>query len=339
MSEHGPNPGDILQLGLGFWASKTLLSAIELGVFTELASGPEQYGALRGRLGLHERSARDFLDALVALHMLEREGDRYANTTSTDIFLDRNKPSYIGGVLEMANHRLYGFWGDLTEALRTGNPQNEIKTGGDIFERLYADPASLAGFLAAMTGISRGSALAIAAKFPWADHQVHVDLGTAQGDLPVQVALAHPHLTGSGMDLPAVAPVFEAYVAANGLADRLTFHAGSFFDDPLPPADVYTMGHILHDWSLEQKRLLLEKAHAALPPGGALVVFESIIDDDRRENAFGLLMSLNMLIETTDGFDYTGADCQGWMQDAGFAESYVEHLAGPESMVVGIKAR
>jgi hypothetical protein len=338
MSEQGPNPGEILQLGLGFWASKTLLSAIELGVFTELASGPEEYEALRGRLGLHERSARDFLDALVALHMLEREGDHYANTLSTGLFLDRDKPSYIGGVLEMANHRLYGFWGDLTEALRTGHPQNEIKTGGDIFEQLYADPARLGGFMAAMTGISRGSALAIAAKFRWADHKVHVDLGTAQGDLPVQVALANPHLTGGGMDLPVVAPHFEAHVAANGLADRLTFHPGSFFDVPLPPADVYTMGHILHDWSLEQKRFLLDKVHAALPPGGALIVFESIIDDDRRQNAFGLLMSLNMLIETTDGFDYTAADCQGWMRDAGFAETYVEHLAGPESMVVGIKA-
>jgi hypothetical protein len=338
MTEHGPGPGQIMELGLGFWASKTLLSAIELGVFTELGHGSEDYEALRGRLGLHERSARDFLDALVALRMLDRDGDRYSNTVSTDAFLDRNKPSYIGGMLEMANARLFGFWDDLTEALRTGHPQNEIKVGGDLFEQLYADPARLAGFLGAMTGISRGSALAIAAKFPWAGHEVHVDLGTAQGDLPVQVALAHPHVIGGGMDLPVVAPVFEAYVAANGLADRLTFHPGSFFDDPLPPADVYTMGHILHDWSLEQKRFLVAKAHDALPPGGALVVFESIIDDDRRQNAFGLLMSLNMLIETTEGFDYTGADCRGWMAEAGFAETYVEHLAGPESMVVGIKA-
>ncbi|MDX6555312.1 MAG: hypothetical protein QOD86_1507 [Miltoncostaeaceae bacterium] len=339
MSEHGPNPGEILQLGLGFWASKTLLSAIELGVFTELGHGPEEYEALRGRLGLHERSARDFLDTLVALHMLERDGDRYANTPSTDIFLDRNKPSYIGGVLEMANHRLYGFWGTLTEGLLTGQPQNELKVGGGFFDTIYADPARLAQFLAGMTGISRGSALAIAAKFPWADHEVHFDLGTAQGDLPVQVALAHPHLAnGGGMDLPPVAPHFEAYVAANGLSDRLRFHPGDFFADPLPPADVYTMGHILHDWPLDDRRVLLEKVHAVLPPGGALIVFEALIDDDRRENAFGLLMSLNMLIETPGGNDYTGADCQGWMRDAGFADTYVEHLAGPESMVVGIKA-
>ena len=334
----GPSPAAIMQLGLGFWASKTLLSAIEIGVFTELGSGPEEYEALSARLGLHERSARDFLDALVALGMLDRDGEVYANTPSTDVFLDRNKPSYIGGVLEMANVRLYGFWGTLTEGLRTGLPQNEIKVGGGFFDTIYADPARLGLFLAGMTGISRGSALGIAAKFPWADHRVHVDLGTAQGDLPVQVALAHPHLTGGGMDLPVVAPHFEAYVAANGLSDRLSFHPGSFFTDPLPEADVYTMGHILHDWSLEERRFLLAKAHDALPPGGALIVFDAVIDDDRRQNAFGLLMSLNMLIETPAGNDYTGADCQRWMRDAGFAETYVEHLVGPESMVVGVKA-
>ena len=335
---HGPDPGPIMQLGLGFWGSKTLLSAIELGVFTELGGGPERFDALTGRLGLHERRARDFLDGLVALGMLERDGDRYANTPSTDLFLDRNKPSYIGGMLEMANARLYGFWGSLTEALRTGQAQNETKHGAaNPFEAIYADPATLAGFLKAMTGISRGIALAIADRFPWADHETYFDLGTAQGDMPVQVALAHPHISGGGMDLPVVAPHFEAHVAANGLTDRLRFEPGSFFTDPLPRADVLSMGHILHDWNLEEKMTLLSRAYDALPEGGALIVFDSMIDDERRRNAFGLMMSLNMLIETPGGFDYTGADCQRWMREVGFRETRVEHLVGPDSMAVGIK--
>ena len=130
-----PNPEKIVQTGLAFWPSKTLLSAIEMGVFTELAHGPQTYELLRGRLGLHERSARDFLDTLVALGFLTREGDRYANTPETDLFLDRKKPSYIGGILEMCNKRLYGFWGNLTEGLRTGLPQNEIKSGGPVFSK------------------------------------------------------------------------------------------------------------------------------------------------------------------------------------------------------------
>jgi hypothetical protein len=328
----------IMQLGLGFWASRTLLSAVEMEVFTELAKHPEDLPTLAGRLGLHPRSARDFFDALVALKMLDRRDGVYHNTPSTDLFLDKNKASYVGGMLEMASRRLYGHWNKLTTALRTGRPQGEAADGGpDFFATLYADPAQLKGFLRAMTGISRGGNLAIAKKFPWAKYKSAVDVGTAQGDLIVQVALANPHLAGMGFDLPEVAPIFEDYVEANGLSARIKFHPGSFFEAPLPKADVVMMGHILHDWNLEEKKMLIGKAYDALPPGGAFIVFESIIDDDRRENAFGLMASLNMLIETPGGFDYTGADCMGWMKEAGFSEARVEHLIGPDSMVIGIK--
>ncbi len=332
------SPDKILQTGLAFWPSKTLLSAIEMGVFTELAGGPQGLDALRHRLRLHPRSARDFLDTLVALGFLSRTEGRYANTPETDLFLDRNKPSYVGGVLEMANARLYPFWAHLTEGLRTGLPQNEVKTGeAGLFETLYADPARLKQFLAAMTGLSHGANLTIARAFPWANYRTFVDVGTAQGDLAAQIAKANPHLRGIGFDLPEVAAIFEEYVAQVGVADRLTFAAGSFFEQDLPKAEVVLMGHILHDWDLATKNMLIQKAYDAIPAGGALVVYESIIDDDRSKNAFGLMMSLNMLIETPGGFDYTGADCAGWMKAAGFSATRVEPLVGPDSMVIGIK--
>lgn len=330
-------PDAIMQLGLGFWGSKTLLSAIELGLFTELAKGPLDVASIQDRLSLHPRAVRDFLDTLVALGMLQRKGDRYGNTSETNLFLDRNKPSYAGGMLEMCNARLYKFWGSLTEGLRTGLPQNEAKEGGNFFVALYADPVRLEGFLKAMTGLSSGAARAIAQQFPWKQYRTFVDVGCAQGGVPVQVALAHPHLTGGGMDLPVVQPIFEAYVREQGLEKRLRFYSGDFFSASLPQADVIIMGHILHDWNLEEKRMLLKKAHDALPKGGALIIHEALIDDDRKANALGLLMSLNMLIETPGGFDYTGADCRSWMKEAGFRKSYVEPLAGPDSMVVGIK--
>jgi hypothetical protein len=331
-------PDRILNVGMGFWQAKVLLSAVEMEVFTELAKHPLDLDALQGRLGLHPRAARDFLDALVALRFLDRQDGVYSNTAETDFFLDKRKPSYMGGILEMMNHRSYGFWGNLTEGLRTGLPQNETRGGAKpVFEALYADPARLREFLSAMTGMSRGANLAIARKFPWSDYATFVDVGTAQGDLAVQIAHANAHLRGIGFDLAEIAPVFEDYVAQHGLQDRLKFAHGNFFQDPLPQADVIVMGHILHDWDLAEKRLLVSKAYEALPAGGAFIVYESIIDDDRRQNAFGLLMSLNMLIETPGGFDYTGADCMGWMREAGFRETRVEHLAGPESMVVGIK--
>jgi SAM-dependent methyltransferase len=334
----GPlSPDGIMQLGFGFWGSKTLLSAVELKLFAVLSeAGSLDADELRDRLGLHPRSARDFFDALVALGMLDRADGRYSNTPETDLFLDPAKPTYVGGVLEMSNARLYTFWGSLTEGLRTGQPQSEVKTGGDFFETLYADPEKLAQFTGAMTGLSRAAGDAIAAKFPWRDYGSVIDIGCAQGAVPAAIAAAHNHLSGGGFDLPPVEPIFNAYVAQFGLADRLRFTPGDFFTDPLPSADVLIMGHILHDWELDQKRLLLQKAYDALPTGGSLIVYEAIIDDDRRHNAFGLLMSLNMLIEGL-GFDFTGADCRGWMADVGFSKSYVEHLVGPDSMVVGIK--
>src|ERR1041385_601399 len=331
-------PENIMQLGLGFWSSKTFLSAVELGLFTELANGPLSGEQLTERLQLHPRSARDFFDALVSLGMLEREDGLYRNTPDTDLFLDRNKLSYIGGMLEMANERLYLFWASLTEGLRTGLPQNEIKSGmNGLFEGLYSDPHRLRLFLSGMTGLSMGASRAIAEKFPWDKYKTVVDVGGAQGGLLVQVCLAHPHVTGVNFDLGPVGPIFTDYVAANGLADRLKFVEGNFFEQNIPTADVITMGHILHDWDLAEKKMLLGKAYDALPDGGALIVFEALIDDERRQNAAGLLMSLNMLIETPGGFDYTGQDCSQWMREAGFKETRVEHLMGPDSMVVGIK--
>jgi hypothetical protein len=207
----------------------------------------------------------------------------------------------------------------------------------DIFGELYADPDRLRQFLGAMSGISLGPARALAAAFEWDRYSTFVDIGAAAGCVPVQLALAHPHLTGAGFDLPTVRPIFTDYVAGFGLGDRITFHAGDFFTDDLPTADVLIMGHVLHDWDLDQKLALLTKAYAALPAGGALIVYEALIDDDRRTNAFGLLLSLTMLIETPGGFDYTGADCTGWMRKVGFRDIRVAPLVGPDSMVVGIK--
>lgn len=331
------SPALIFETGFGFWPSKALLSAVELGLFTELAKGPASLAEISQRLGLHDRSARDFLDALVALKLLERKDGLYGNTAETDFFLDKAKPTYVGGIFEMANARLYNLWGFLTEALKTGQNQSEAKGAKDLFAALYADPEKLRGFLAAMSGVSFGAAQAIAAKFPWQDYKSFADIGTAQGMVPVTIARAHPHLSGAGFDLPEVRAVFEDFVAKHGLSERVKFLAGSFFTDPLPRTDVLIMGHILHDWDLAQKRMLLEKAHAALPKGGSLIVYEALIDDARRENAFGLLMSLNMLIETQGGFDFTGADCQKWMREAGFSQTRVEPLTGPDSMVIAIK--
>ena len=295
MSEKPIDPSPILQTALGFWPSKTLLSAVELGVFTELAKDPKTKAALGEALGLHPRGSMDFFDTLVALGFLEKDGGgdsaQYRNTEATGFYLDRNKSSYIGGFLEMCNSRLYGFWGDLPEALQTGKPQNEVKhTGTSIFETLYGDPAKLEAFLNAMQGISLPNFEAFAGKFDFSPYKTLCDVGGANGLLSLTVANRHPHLQCTSWDLPVVEPIAKKHIEARGLSDRVKTASGDFFKDPLPKADVITMGMILHDWNLENKKMLIGKAFNALPEGGAFVVIENIIDDERRENAFGLMM-------------------------------------------------
>lgn len=336
------DPSQIMQVGMGFWPSKTLLSAVELGLFTVLGSGALSRAEIAERLGLGSRAVDDFLDGLVALRLLERDGlgeqASYSNTFDTAFFLDRNKPSYIGGILAMANDRLYGFWGGLTEALQTGRPQNEIKqTGRSMFEELYGDPARLEQFMQAMVGISMGNFHALADKFDFSRYQSVCDVGGATGALSIVLAQRHPRLQCTSLDLPVVQPIAARSIEQAGLSDRVTAVAGDFFADALPKSDVITMSLILHDWNLERKLQLIKAAYDALPPDGAFIVIENLIDDERRENVFGLMMSLNMLIEFGDAFDYTGADFRSWCTDAGFSSVEVLPLAGPASAGIAYK--
>ena len=330
-------PDRIVKLGLAFRAAKALLSAVELGVFTALAESPLDLDTLGKRVGIDERGARDFFDALVALGMLERdESGRYANTLETDLYLDRQKPTYIGGELDHFNTYVYPHWNLLTPALRTGKPQSGARATGH-YPALYADQAALETLVKGMTGGTLPVAKALAAKFNWQNYKTTIDVGTAQGCLPVQIAHAHPHISGGGFDLPPVAPHFGNYVREHDLSHRLRFYAGDFLQDPLPSADVLVFGRVLHNWDIATKRMLLKKAHDALPAGGALIVYERLIDDKRRVNAAALLASVNMVIMTAGGFDFTGADCIGWMREAGFRDMRVELLTSEYSMVVGTK--
>jgi O-methyltransferase/methyltransferase family protein len=326
----------VLQLGFGFWASKTVLSGIELGVFSQLARSPGTLDDLQAKLGLHPRSARDFLDALVALKLLRRHDGVYSNAEATDLFFDPTKLSYIGGILEIANAQLYGLWGSLSDSLRTGRRQDERQDDG-AFQRSFMDPQRLRMFLSGMNGLSVEPAKQIVTRFDWASHGTFMDVSSGQAMLPVLVARAHPHLEGLAFSPPQVQPLFEDLIARHDLLGRVRFHAGDAFRDPWPNADVIVMGYFLQFWGLARKTLLLRNAFEALPKGGALIVYDAIIDDERRENAWPLLASLNMLIQSTEGFTYTAADCRGWMREAGFKATLVERLTGIVSMVIGFK--
>jgi hypothetical protein len=337
-----PTPERIMQVGMAFWPAKVLLSAVKAGVFTELGSGPKTGGEIERALGFDPRATADFLDTLVALKFLERDGDgeggKYRNTEETAAFLDRNSQQFMGGFLEMANDRLYTYWGDLDEALKTGKPQNEIKrTGKAVFEELYSKPDRLEQFMDAMAGISCGNFMALANKFDFSKYKTLTDVGGATGLLSMCVAKNYPDIQCTTADLPAATGIAKRKIEQAGMSDNITAVPIDFFTDPIPPADVVTMGMILHDWNLENKMMLIRKAYEALPEGGAFIVVETIIDDARRENAFGLMMSLNMLIEFGEAFDYTGADFDKWCKQVGFKRTEVVHLEGPASAGIAYK--
>ena len=336
------NPGRIWAIGSGFQASKVLLSAIGLGLYTALGAESMTAQQISERFGLVERPATDFLDALVSLDLLGREGDgptaRYHNTAETAHFLDETSPAYMGGLMNIWEKRNYRFWADLTEALQTGQPQSEIKrTGRPFFETIYGDPGGLETFMSAMDASSRQNFELLAQRFPFDRYRRLCDVGGADGLLCGIVAAAHPHLDCVSFDLPAVTDIAKRKLAAGGFGDRVRAVAGDFFADPFPSADVITMGMILHDWNLDRKRQLVAKAYESLPDGGAFIVVESLIDDARRENTAGLTMSLNMLIEFGDGFDYTAADFRTWCTEAGFRAFDLIPLESASSAAIAYK--
>jgi phospholipid N-methyltransferase len=341
MPANGPAPERILEIGQGFWASKTLLSATKLGVFTELdRNGPQGVEQLEDALGLHSRSSRDFLDTLVALDLLDREDGQYRNTSESAAFLVEGKPTSFVGWFEMVNDRLYPFWGDLETALQTGRPQNELDDDQShpFEDGIYQNDELLEQFVGAMTSISMGAAEVFAREFHWDEYETVVDLGTSEGVVPRRIAEENDHIRAVGVDLPRVEPHFQAFAGESPAADRLEFRVADFFaDESLPAADVYILGHILHDWGLDDRRTILSKVAEAVTPGGAVIVYGTMIDEERREAELPLLMSLNMLIETPEGSDYTPGQCIEWLHEAGFEGGEAQDLPGPDTMVVARK--
>lgn len=341
-NENQINPSKIMQIGMGFWASKTLLTAVNMELFTHLANGALSGQEIQNKIGLNPRSLFDFLDALVALGFLNRSGLKdsatYSNSEDSDLFLDKNKLSYIGGILEMANNRLYPFWNDLEECLKTGKPQNETKNGGKpMFEAIYANEDRLREFIHGMGGVQAGNFMKLAHDFDFSKYNTLCDVGGSGANLSIHIAKNNSHMKCISFDLPPVGPIAKENVDKLGLSDRIEVCSGDFFTDELPRADIITMGNILHDWGSEDKLMLIKKAYNALPEGGALIIIENIIDDERNKNAFGLMMSLNMAIETDQGFDFTASDFNIWAKKAGFSRTSKMPLTGPSSAVIAIK--
>ena len=343
MSNH-PDPSHIMQVGMGFMPSKVLLSAVRLGLFTFLGQDDKGTSEIKDHLGLQTstRHVCDWLDALVSLGFLHRDGlmetATYSNTPATAAFLDRTKAAYMGGLLEMANSRLYRFWGDLEEGLLTGRPQNESKQGNmNFFHNLYQSPEKLHEFVAAMSGFQGGNFAALVKAFDFSKYRTVADLGGADGFLCCMIAQHHPVVMCTTYDLPPVRPLADTRIEQSTLQNRVKAENIDIEKDSFPAADVIMMGNVLHGYDEPLKQRFIQKACDAVNDGGAFIAIESVIDDERRQNTLGLLMSLNMLIENGDGFDYSHQDFQRWAKAAGFRSTEVIPLAGPTSAAIAYK--
>ena len=323
----------LMELTFAFCRSQCLFAAIELGIFPLLEKESLDSTEISARLQLNERGARDLLDALVGLDLLIRHGDRYQNGPVASAFLVPDTPSYIGGWCSFTSGRLYPVWRSLAEAIRTGLPQNEAKTEADYYSNLGSDAERLDRFMKAMTGLSVRPAEVIASIFPWASVRTFIDLGGATGSLAAHLLRTHPHLTGGVFELPSVRPFCDA--TATEFAGRLTCHEGDFFTTPLPQADVYILGHVLHNWNADEKDRLLRAVHHALKPGGSIVVYEWFLDDTR-ERLLALLDSLTMRLVTRTGGSITQRECESELSRAGFGQTEAIDDE-PYTIVVGRK--
>ncbi|MFI9100414.1 methyltransferase [Streptomyces fildesensis] len=326
----------ILRLGNAFCDAKALLTAVELDLFTQLAQAPGGKATadeVKELLSLHGRGLSDFLDLLVALEVLERaDGGAYRNSSGTARHLVRGGDAYIGGFLLRSSRNLYPAWGRLEEALRTGKQQS-----GSDFEEVTKNQAILRQFVGSMDAFTNVLGAELVKAFDWSGFTSVLDVGGARGNLCSQIVRAQPHLAGHVFDLPAMAPLAAELATELGLTGKVEFHGGSFFDDPLPQAEVVVLGHVLHDWDPSQRSYLVHKAFDAVLPGGALLVYDRMLDDEP-EHAENLVISLDMLLVTDGGSEYPAAEITGYAEHAGFTGIEVTPLSDYDTLIVARKA-
>lgn len=315
-------PVALTRMLLGFCRSRLLMSAVEVGLFGLLASGGRTDEELRGELNLHPRVARDFLDALVSLGVLDKDGDQYTNGELADRYLVPAKPSFIGGFIELAADLQWTAWSRLTRALRTGEMQVSTvpDAGAELFRTpVVKDPDRIGRFMTAMDSHSTRIGAELAQRVDWSKYSNFADIGGARGNLAARIVIGQPQLRGVCFDRAASEPFFREHIESLGVAGKVTFQAGDFFTDPLPAADVLIFGHVLHDWDPETRKLLIRRAYQALHPGGALIIYDRMINDQLSDPDV-LLLSLTFTLTSAGGSEYRVAECQKWLQDTGFKD-------------------
>nr|BAJ07860.1 putative O-methyltransferase [Streptomyces sp. 2238-SVT4] len=311
------HPGPIMGLMAGYWQVRMLLAALEHDIFTELSKGPATSGEVADRMGLVELGTHDLLTGLGHLGLLQVADGRFANSPLADRFLVRGGPEFLGGYLRFCEQELNPAWDGLATSLRTGRPTNRAAVVGNPYDTLYSDPDATDGFLDSMDLLSTPIGLAIS-RYDWSQYSSFIDVGGARGNFAHQVVTENPHLTAGVFDLPPLEGTFKRHIERLGAtASGISFHGGDFFKDKLPKADVIVLGHVLHNWGVEDRVQLLKNVYDAVRPGGAVFVYDPMAGGEQ-PSLHAVLAGLAMLVWSRGGHEYSVEELHGWLREAGF---------------------
>ncbi len=321
----------ILDLIEAFRRSKTMFTAVRLGIFDRLEKTPQSAEQLAASLNLNAGALARLLDGCVGLGLLTRADGEYRNTPAASRFLVKSSPDTLSGYINYSDRSLFALWGHLDDAVREGTNRWEQVFGSRtaLFDYYFRDPEATASFMQGMHGFGQISSPLIATAFDLSRFTHLVDLGGATGHLAVAVCERYPNLKATIFDLPAIEPFSRT-------GDRIDFVAGDFFADPLPPADLYSLGRILHDWDDDRIQLLLRKIAASLSPGGGILIVEALLHEDRSGPVYALMQDLNMLV-CTDGRERTFDEYRSLLEAAGFANVQYKRTGTPVDAVFATK--
>lgn len=316
-----PTPELVLDYIEAFRRSKVMFTAVQLGVFDQLEAGPQTAAQLAATLKLNVTAAQRLLDACVALQLLTREQDTYLNTASASRYLVSSSPHTFAGYIRYSDRSLFRLWTHLDDSIREGSNRWAQAFGSKnaLFDYYYRDPAATADFMRGMHGFGQITSPHIVRAFDLNRFSHLADLGGATGHLALAACETYPNMRATVVDLPSIEAIAREHIAHSTVADRVSFIAADFFADPLPRADLYSLGRILHDWDDRKIYLLLQKIYAALPSGGGLLVAEALLDDNRGGPAYAYMQDINMLV-CTDGRERTSSEYRVLLEGAGFID-------------------
>lgn len=333
-----PDPSPVIDLINAFRRSKIMFTAVSLGIFDRLSNAPADARTLALELACSQDALERLLDACAGLGFLRKEAGVYANQAVAEVYLSRSSASTLAGYILYSDCALYPLWGELENAVREGTHRWEQTFGakGQIFEHFFKSDEAKRDFLMGMNGFGLLSSPRVVAAFDLSRFHRLVDLGGATGHLPIEACKRYANLRAAVFDLPGVIEVTREYVERAGFSNRIELIPGDFFEDALPEADLFSLGRILHDWSEEKIHKLLKKIYDRIPSGGALLIAERLLSEDKTGPLPALTQSLNMLV-CTEGKERTLSEYEALLHEVGFIDVHAQKTGAPLDAMLAVK--